>query len=152
MDKNQKPPQKQTVQMDMKKQSSTMATVGLIAAVAVVVLAGVSTGYALAQNKDGLKSVTTGGVLSETKSEKTVGELEEGVKYDEVEGKLVAGGIDGEGSHHLERAGGDSQNVYLTSSSVNLDDYIDKTVKVWGVTFDAQKAGWLMDVAKLEVK
>lgn len=139
------------VAMD-KKQSSTLTTVGLIAAVALVVLAGVSTGYALAQNKDGIKSVTTGGVLSDSKSEKTAGELQDGVKYDEAEGKLVVGGIEGEGSHHLERAGGESQNVYLTSSSVDLEAYAGKTVKVWGVTFDAQKAGWLMDVAKLEVK
>ena len=135
-----------------KKQSSTLATVGLIAAVALVVLAGVSTGYALAQNSSAIKSVTGGGVLSDVKTENSAGELEEGVKYDEAEGKLVVGGIGVEGSHHLERPGGDSQNVYLTSSSVDLDSYVDKTVKVWGVTFDAQKAGWLMDVAKLEVK
>ena len=75
-----------------------------------------------------------------------------GIDYDEAEGRLVEGGIEGEGSHHLERAGGESQNVYLTSSSVDLNAYVGKTVKVWGVTFDAQKAGWLMDVAKLEVK
>jgi len=136
-----------------KNPSSTLATVGLIAAVAVVVLAGVTTGYALAQNKDGLKSVTTGGgVLSDSKAENMAGELEEGIDYDEAEGRLVEGGIEGEGSHHLERAGGESQNVYLTSSSVDLNAYVGKTVKVWGVTFDAQKAGWLMDVAKLEVK
>ena len=135
-----------------KKQSSTLATVGLIAAVALVVLAGVSTGYALAQNSSAIKSVTGGGVLSDVKTENSAGELEEGVKYDEAEGKLVVGGIGVEGSHHLERPGGDSQNVYLTSSSVDLDSYVDKTVKVWGVTFDPQKAGWLMDVAKLEVK
>lgn len=163
MDKNQKAPQKQTVRMEantlsdekktMKKESSTLGTVGLIAAVALVVLAGVSTGYALAQNPSGIKSVTTGGgVLSDSKAENTAGELEEGVDYDEAEGKLVSGGIGVEGSHHLERPGGESQNVYLTSSSVDLSAYEGKDVKVWGVTFDAQKAGWLMDVAKLEVK
>lgn len=163
MDKNQQTPQKSTVRLetntpqdtknDMKKvPSSSLATVGLIAAVALVVLAGVSTGYALAQNRDGLKSVTTGGVLSDSKVGSIAGELEEGVSYDEAEGTLVVGGIGTEGSHHLERPGGESQHVYLTSSSVDLSMYEGKDVKVWGVTFDAQKAGWLMDVAKLEVK
>lgn len=70
---------------------------------------------------------------------------------DVAEGELVDGGIDGEGTHHLERPGGESQNVYLTSSNVILDKFIGRKVKVNGKTFDAQKAGWLMDVGKLEV-
>jgi hypothetical protein len=136
---------------DMKKETSKLATVGLVVAVALVVLLGVSTGYALSVNKGGVSSsnsVSTPG----SKSEKVIGELEEGVEYDEAEGKLVIGGIGGEGTHHLERDGGEDQYVYLTSSTVDLDVYIDQTVKVWGVTFAAQKAGWLMDVAKLEAK
>ena len=67
------------------------------------------------------------------------------------EGTLVKGGIDGEGSHHLLREGGESQTVYLTSSIIDLSLFVDKQVKVWGQTFEAQKAGWLMDVGRLEV-
>jgi len=37
---------------------------------------------------------------------------------DRTEGILREGGIDGEGSYHLDRPGGQSQNVYLTSSKL----------------------------------
>ena len=45
---------------------------------------------------------------------------------DSVEGILREGGIDGEGNFHLERPGGVSQNVYLTSTTVDLSGYIGK--------------------------
>lgn len=70
---------------------------------------------------------------------------------DSAEGEVTGGGIDGEGSHHLIREGGESQYVYLTSSIIDLDQFIGREVKVWGQTFEAQKAGWLMDVGRLEI-
>jgi hypothetical protein len=51
----------------------------------------------------------------------------------------------------LERAGGPSQDVYLTSSTISFDEYVGKKVKVWGETFSAKTAGWLMDVGRLEL-
>jgi len=71
---------------------------------------------------------------------------------DSAEGVLREGGIDGEGNFHLERPGGVSQNVYLTSTTVDLSNYIGKKVKVWGQTFQAEKAGWLMDVGSVEMQ
>lgn len=71
---------------------------------------------------------------------------------DSAEGILREGGIDGEGNFHLERPGGTSQNAYLTSSTVDLSNYIGKKVKVWGQTFSGQKAGWLMDVGLVEIE
>ena|SRR3989338_2933777 len=70
---------------------------------------------------------------------------------DQAEGILKEGGIDGEGNFHLVRPGGESQNVYLTSSTVDLSTYIGKKVRVWGETFKAEKAGWLMDVGLVEL-
>jgi hypothetical protein len=70
---------------------------------------------------------------------------------DQAEGTLKEGGIDGEGNFHLERPGGESQNVYLTSSTVDLSLYVGKKVRVYGQTFAGQKAGWLMDVGLVEV-
>jgi hypothetical protein len=70
---------------------------------------------------------------------------------DTAEGTLKEGGIEGEGAFHLERSGGESQNVYLTSSSVDLSKFIGKKIKVWGQTQKAQTAGWLMDVGRIEV-
>lgn len=70
---------------------------------------------------------------------------------DSAEGYLEIGGIDGEGSHRLLREGGASQTVYLTSSVTDLDKFNNMKVKVWGETFKAQKAGWLMDVGRVQV-
>ena len=70
---------------------------------------------------------------------------------DSAEGMLEKGGINGEGTHKLLREGGPSQTAYLVSSVVDLDAYAGKKVKVWGETFAAQKAAWLMDVGKIEV-
>lgn len=70
---------------------------------------------------------------------------------DVAEGYLEQGGINGEGSHKLLRTGGDSQTVYLTSSVTDLDKLSGMQVKVWGETYQGQKAGWLMDVGKVEV-
>jgi len=81
----------------------------------------------------------------------TFGVMDEEAFRDTAEGEMTAGGIDGEGSHHLVREGGESKYVYLTSSVIDLDQFIGKTVKVWGETFGAQTAGWLMDVGRLQV-
>jgi len=83
---------------------------------------------------------------------KTYGNGDAKVFKDTAEGILKNGGIDGEGQYHLVRPGGDSQNVYLTSSSLDLSQFIDQKIKVWGETQSAQHAGWLMDVGKVEVE
>lgn len=86
-----------------------------------------------------------------TASSKSVGVVDKKTFKDSAEGILREGGIDGEGNFHLERPGGDSQNVYLTSTTVDLSEFFGKKVKVWGQTFSGQKAGWLMDVGLVEV-
>ncbi len=70
---------------------------------------------------------------------------------DSTSGTVASGGIDGEGQFHLIRPGGDSQNVYMTSSLIDLSLFVGKKVKVWGQTQAAKKAGWLMDVGRVEV-
>lgn len=91
------------------------------------------------------------GGISNAKTEKAVGINDKKTFKDQAEGILKEGGIDGEGSYHLQRPGGQSQNVYLTSSTVDLAPYVDKKVRVHGETFAAQKAGWLMDVGLVEI-
>ncbi len=70
---------------------------------------------------------------------------------DTAQGTLQEGGISGEGTHKLIRPGGDSQNVYLTSTVIDLSSYAGKNVQVWGQTIAAKKAGWLMDVGKIKI-
>lgn len=127
----------------------------MMAAIAVVVvLAGVGTGWFLAGPAQG----GNGGAMENQqvapgakKSETEAGMNDESAFPDSVEGTLEEGGIDGEGTHHLTRPGGDSQNVYLTSTVINLDDFVGKKVMVWGQTVSGKKAGWLMDVGKIKI-
>ena len=79
------------------------------------------------------------------------GIVDSNFKGDTATGKLVDGGINGEGSFHLERDGGPSKNVYLTSSVIDLSSFVGKKVEVWGETLASKKAGWLMDVVKVKV-
>ena len=57
-----------------------------------------------------------------------------------------------QGTHKLLRPGGESQTAYLTSSVVDLDEYVGKKVRVFGETFGSSQVGWLMDVGKVEVQ
>lgn len=70
---------------------------------------------------------------------------------DTAMGVLESGGLDGEGTHKLIREGGPSQTVYLTSSVLDLDQFVGKKIQIWGETFKAQKAGWLMDIGRVKI-
>jgi len=130
-------------------------TFKIAAIVFLTVLLGVGSGWFLSSTQllSGGSKLKTAEEVKKGKIVKgmVVGSKDETTFKDIAEGELKKGGIDGEGSHHLERPGGPSQNVYLTSSIVDLDRFTDRKVKVWGETFASQKAGWLMDVGKLEV-
>jgi len=121
---------------------------------AVLVLAvglGVFTGFYLAKLK-GKGSSLQGGVVPQGKITKGSEFGSQDPKFeDTAEGVLEVGGIDGEGTHKLLREGGPSQTVYLTSSVLDLDQFTGKKVQIWGETFKAQKAGWLMDVGRVKI-
>jgi hypothetical protein len=137
------------------KLSNKKALYGLIAVV--VILAGIASGYFMAAGQRGGGSLIGGEKLRESVSSDEitvgtkVGVADESTFRDSAEGTLAKGGFEGEGSHHLVRPGGDSQTVYISSVIIDLDQYIDRKVKVWGETINSQKTGWLMDVGKLEV-
>ncbi len=111
-------------------------------------LGGMLIGFGL--SKATSKKTPTGEV-KKVQTETSAGISDKKTFKDSSEGMLREGGIDGEGNFHLERPGGKSQNVYLTSSTVDLSLYLNKKVRVHGETFNAQKAGWLMDVGLVEI-
>ena len=126
-------------------QVSTPVVVSIFLVVAAL---GVSLGYILSSSQTlNLPSLKTGG----KSAKESAGVLNKKEFPDKAEGTLKAGGIDGEGNYHLVRPGGESQNVYLTSSVVDLSQFLGKKIRVWGETFQAEKAGWLMDVGYVEV-
>jgi hypothetical protein len=96
-------------------------------------------------------SVTENTDVSKLPAGAVFGSDDEKLFRDSAEGVLKLGGINGEGAYHLERPGGESQNVYLTSSVIDLSQLEGRTVKVWGDTNAAQTAGWLMDVGRAQI-
>lgn len=136
------------------KETSTNPILPIIIIAIAIIISGAFTGYILAN--------TTGRGASSGKTTNALGDLLDSVGRcdsktpcddQSPEGILREGGTEGgDGTHYLERPGGESQNVYLTSATLPLDDYVGKEVKVWGQTFAAETAGWFMDVAKLELK
>ena len=147
----QKEPVKKVAEV-VQPEASTPAKKKMISWFMVLVLLGMGTGYGIyffTKPKAPKKLDTT--VTGELVTGDTFGVEDEEAFRDTAEGVMMAGGVDGEGSHHLERDGGESQYVYLTSSVIDLDQFLDKKVKVWGETFEAQQAGWLMDVGRLEI-
>ncbi len=119
----------------------------------ILAVLGIGTGYLLSQTQTGSLIGSPASPLS------NVGGADKGKTFgaedikdtDTADGTLREGGIEGEGAYHLERPGGESQNVYLTSSVLDLSQFLGKKVKVWGETHDAEKAGWLMDVIRVQV-
>lgn len=117
-----------------------------------LVFAGTVTGYLLSGRGGGvgLSSPSQLAPGTELKGQE-FGSKDSGAFPDSAVGILEKGGINGEGTHKLVREGGESQTAYLTSSLVDLDPLVGKKIEVWGETFKAQKAGWLMDVGRVKV-
>jgi len=162
MDKNKKDmesgekteTEKQPLIHDFTAQSLKSAfTPKVIGIFGLVIVVGVVTGFLVSgkssvSSKGGLGSVLNGSSASKGT---IVGSDDTTFFNNTAEGVLKEGGVNGEGAFHLERTGGVSQNVYLTSSIVDLSKYLNKKLKVWGQTQKAQTAGWLMDVGRIEV-
>jgi hypothetical protein len=132
------------------EESNNIFSRKLILSAVVIVLAGGFSGFILSRTlpQPNVVSVSDD---KKTVAKKVVGSEDTKVYPDSAEGELQVGGINGEGTHSLIRPGGESQTVYLTSSVLDLNQFVGKKVKVWGQTFAAKKAGWLMDIGKVEV-
>lgn len=130
-----------------------------IVAALIVALGGIATGVGVGKLR-AKEQLSSAGIPSGPIQQVAGNDIKDGQVFgssnpddfkDSAEGYLEVGGIDGEGSHHLLREGGVSQTVYLTSSVTDLDKFNGMQVKVWGETFTAKKAGWLMDVGRVQV-
>ncbi len=132
------------------EKNNDISLFGFIGILLVVIIVGVGIGFGISKLKESGSSSTTTG--SQIKTDKTVGIVDKKTFKDSAEGILKEGGIDGEGNFHIERPGGVSQNIYVTSSTVDLAQFVGKKVKIYGQTFKGQKAGWLMDVGLVEIQ
>lgn len=142
---------------DMKPKTPVIVVILLVA-----IVSGIGTGAGLHKlNAKGgslsFENTEAGNVKEQTPSSSikvgdVYGSPKEDTFKDSAEGVVMAGGVEGEGTHQLVRPGGPSQTVYLTSSVTDLDKFVGTRVKVWGETNTAQKVGWLMDVGRVKVE
>lgn len=117
----------------------------------VVVLAGVGTGYLLSGGINANEIAQDETLKTDLKGEaQEAGEVKS-EDVQEVVGTLVEGGVEGEGTHTLDRGLGPQKNVTLFSTSLNLDNFVGKKVTVWGETVSSENSSWLMDVNKIKV-
>lgn len=119
--------------------------------VLVVVVLGVLTGKILSGRGVGGTAPSGNTAPGATQSLNEAGVTDEETFKDTATGVLEEGGYNGEGTHHLTREGGVSQNVYLSSTVIDLQSFVGKKVQVWGQTLSAKQAGWLMDVGRVKV-
>lgn len=137
------------------KELSLKGTLVPALVIVVIILTGAVSGYFLASRgavlPEGEKELTGGAKV--VQGPKEVGIKDEEVFRDTTQGKIRVNDSDvvTEGSHKLIRPGGESQIAYLTSSVLDLNKFLGKCVQVWGETFQAQKAGWLMDVGRVKI-
>ncbi len=130
-----------------KSEFSTFASIAILVGALIV---GTAFGFGLSRIVPSSQSDSTVPQVG-TKTTTSTGVKDSKQFPDHAEGILKKGGVDGEGSHHLVRPGGESQNVYLTSSVADLAKFEGKKVRVQGQTQKAQTAGWLMDVGYVEI-
>lgn len=123
-------------------------TLLVVVFVVIIVGAGALTGYLLSGKGGGSKLLSAPGTEQKGKE---VGSTDNQTFKDTATGVIEKGGLDSEGTHKLIREGGPSQIAYLTSSIIDLDQFVGKKVQVWGETFKGQKAAWLMDVGRVKI-
>lgn len=140
--------------MEEEQKKEKFLTPKILLLFASLVIVGFASGYFLSTtiSSTGISSSGKSSSSSQALSKgQTVGSDDTKTFSDTAEGVLKEGGFEGEGAFHLERPGGPSQFVYLTSSIIDLSQFKDKKVKVWGKTEKPQKVGWLMDVGRLQI-
>jgi hypothetical protein len=157
MESSATPVQEQTMPPVMKEEPMQSKRSLMIPVLVAALILGVGTGYLLFTKSGTVAKLSpqmTGdqtAVADKVEVGKVYGSTDSTTFKDSAEGVLLVGGANGEGSHHIVREGGESQNVYLTSSVVDLKMFENHKILVRGETFSAQRAGWLMDVGQIKV-
>ena len=126
------------------------------AAIFLIVVAGAVSGFFLSRRgptASGLENKELMGGAQMVDTSEGMGIKDEKVFRDTAKGKIEVNdfSVVKDGSHKLLRPGGQSQTAYLTSSVVDLNQFKNECVQIWGETFAGQSAGWLMDVGRVKI-
>lgn len=120
----------------------------ILGVVIAALILGTLTGYILSTKNNGsvTSSLVAGNAKSAQQDTRTFKDFAQGTLKARPQPKDPSEYV--EGTHMLVREG--AVPVALTSSVVDLSQFEDKKVKVFGETQKAFKEGWLMDVGKVE--
>lgn len=116
----------------------------LIAVLVVSVIAGVGTGYLMASGSGRRIPLMSKAPEHASEDQKTFRDFAEGKVT-----KKPDSDKNSQGTHLLIRDG--ATPVLLTSSVLDLSEYENKKVKIFGETNSMPGAGWFMDVGRVEV-
>lgn len=125
----------------------------MIGALVGIIFIGLAVGWFISSKRISPKTLSTS-----TSNNMVNSPTEAGVKDPSIiknvttaTGTLQEGGIQGEGTFHLDRPGGKTQTVSLTSTSIDMSPFVGKKTQVWGLTQASQHSPWFMDVVKIKV-
>jgi len=134
---------------------------------AIVIVLALTSGFWLSRIIPSTSSSTASNSETTSKSDlaestddiSTTDQLKAGVLYgntaalfsDSAIGVVQEGGLNGEGTHTLDREGGSDQTAVMTSSTVDLDLFVGKKVEVKGQTNNSTKVSWFMDVGSIKI-
>lgn len=123
-----------------------------IAVIVIIVAAGILTGIIISSRNKNAIIAKKAALVEEDLPEAQKQSFSKTFR-DDAEGVIEKNDLDkyAQGTHKLIRPGGEDQTAFLTSSVLDLDQYIGKKVKVFGETFSSSQVGWLMDVGKVEI-
>lgn len=149
----------QTAPKVVKKPNNSKTIFFIIIVLAIVSGFWASRFLPLNNSKNSVFDTLTQGNVTSADNIKSADQLVVGQSYgdtgktftDSATGTIIAGGINGEGTHTLERQGGKTQNAALTSSTVDLDLFVGKKVEIKGETNSSTKAGWFLDVGIIKI-
>jgi hypothetical protein len=123
----------------------------MIGAGIAIILGGLLVGWFVSSKKTTSNKQAMTSSISVTKTEAGVKDPNTIKDVTSATGTLKKGGIKGEGTYHLDRPGGSTQTVYLTSTIIDMSEFVEKKVQIWGQTLASKNAPWLMDVSKIKV-
>lgn len=130
----------------VKKMESNKDKSVIISTVVLAMVLGIGSGMGL-YNSDIFASNSNATEEQITENENI--DVDESMLQEQVFGTLNEGGVNGEGTHHIETEQG---KVALLSTSIYLDPFAGKQVTVWGLSVGSPNVDWLIDVAKIKVQ
>ena len=123
----------------------------LVVGVVAIIFMGSLTGFVLSRGKTA-KATKEGSISPDLiKASNEAGYKDTKLFESIVTGIVKKGGLFGDGTHSLIKDSNPKNPAALLSSVVDLDEYVDRHVQVWGRSQKGLKAAWLLEVGRIKI-